>query len=256
MNSKATATMTSLLVCLMLTVTATADIFQDFEDSSQEGIYPGYRIYAQGTTSTYVSEVRASQAGEPALGNTSIRLELADIEDGNITWVGCGVGSQGVAGKLKDLTNFSFEYYHESGSTSPYLSLRLDMNGNGVYDGYATDWGLVGLAPTITPGANGWETRSMDSTTSGWHLIGGDDEMGGTYWGDTLEEFAALEYNSTPLGEMDVIVIYAEAGTLNSDAYDMVGYVDNIQATPEPATMSLLGLGGLAMLRRRRRNRK
>jgi hypothetical protein len=32
-----------------------------------------------------------------------------------------------------------------------------------------------------------------------------------------------------------------------------IGDFDNLTLVPEPATMSLLGLGGLAMLRRRRR---
>jgi len=54
---------------------------------------------------------------------------------------------------------------------------------------------------------------------------------------------------------MDVIVIYAEAGTLNRDGYDVYGYVDNIQATPEPASLSLLGLAGFALLLRRRRRK-
>ncbi len=38
----------------------------------------------------------------------------------------------------------------------------------------------------------------------------------------------------------------------NNDGQNAMFYVDNIQLIPEPATMSLLGLGGLAFLRRRK----
>jgi hypothetical protein len=48
------------------------------------------------------------------------------------------------------------------------------------------------------------------------------------------------------------IAVQARPGVLNDDAFDLET-LDIAQIVPEPATMAVLGLGGLAILRRRRR---
>jgi len=60
-------------------------------------------------------------------------------------------------------------------------------------------------------------------------------------FGKTSAEWSAI------LADVDTILVYTEMIT-----GDESSAFDNFQITPEPATMGLLGLGGLALLRRKR----
>ena len=57
---------------------------------------------------------------------------------------------------------------------------------------------------------------------------------------------------STTWGDLDIILARAGAGEWPG-ATSYTAFVDNISVVPEPATMSLLALGGIATLIRRRR---
>jgi hypothetical protein len=232
---------------------ATNLVSEDFEDGT------GYGFYDNGSGTGYSSVARLSGSGEPAKESLSAFLSISDDDDGTVSWVGAGVRAEANIGKLRNITDASFEVYNKTGTSTPYMSFRVDVNGNGAYDGIFTDYGVIAASQTIGQGENGWRTVRIDNTSSTWHVFGTTE----TYWGDTLAELVdkkVPDEGDTLWGDLDVIITYVEAGTWNRDGYTYEAYVDNIAvngvAIPEPMTMlafgsAVAGLGGY--IRRRRR---
>ena len=57
----------------------------------------------------------------------------------------------------------------------------------------------------------------------------------------------SLQFELLSLSGEDIVLVHFWSPIVANDVWD------NLTLTPEPATLSLLALGGLAMLRRRRR---
>lgn len=109
--------------------------------------------------------------------------------------------------------------------------LHVDHDGDGDSFITMTGGGMLALAG---------ETDASGSLSEFLALIsveGGSDEI--RYWDDSISDWSHIS-NSTP-GE-DYILEYFSEG-------DLAGYT--VLTVPEPATMSLLAIGGLAVLRRR-----
>lgn len=199
--------------------------------------------------------------GLVSLGNAAL---LDDFESGLGNWVGnegCTVtwGTNPVTGSNSMIitpdgangeNNFSWGA-HESipietidFATTPIIQLEVSW--------VASEWaGLDWLNQ---------EQFSVNSGPAGWTQVVADDPLNPSWpgswdpsWGDhtrTLQfDFSAMPVPSEWGTQMNIAVNWGNTTSGLPGNF----YIDNIQTlTPEPATIALLGMGGLALLRRKR----
>ena len=140
--------------------------------------------------------------------------------------------------------------------TSSGWGLQASNGLGGVRIGYQnTAGGTVGKGTTAAVWDNS-DALSMDPLK--WYELT-LSVIGSTATGTVTE----LDGSFLPVAGHTVTVSYTDtlaemaasgfAGTRGAQTNDAFGYVlDNVTVVPEPASMTLLGLGGLALLRRRR----
>ena len=149
---------------------------------------------------------------------------------------------------LGSLDNFSESYHLYGSSTGPtgaqpyWLTYLNDPNPGGGY---------IGVISMGGPDLNG---------STPIHVIYTYDTSGlpssNTYWGDSLSQLDNTTYGSTTFGQMTVYESGPEIGNWDNgtSAIPASANFDSFTVTvPEPASFSLLGIGALALLRRRRR---
>ena len=91
--------------------------------------------------------------------------------------------------------------------------------------------GWTGNYSNAVPGEDYWTVTKMVLTPTGGKLyVESDDEVAEASWSHTSINRIRID-----------------------QPWDSVNYVDYVSITPEPATLTLLALGGLAVLRRRRK---
>lgn len=128
--------------------------------------------------------------------------------------------------------------------------------------GSAMDGGIPATAVALFLGSDGttYNDRYADTTTTD----AGADVMGAFHdftiiWNSATRNFSVyydstLKYTTTSMNAGDLAdkVLFVSFGDYSGGDTGLSGDWDEITVTPEPTTLALLGLGGLALLRRRK----
>jgi hypothetical protein len=135
---------------------------------------------------------------------------------------------------------------------APYLLLSIDVPGQG------TDGTLAVMYNNPGANATGWQDLTVDTGAKQFHVEGADTTGLATPSNMTLAQIDASTYSpGVTWGSFPVDFVRIGYGEGGDDSVVQSSYVDdltiNYTAVPEPASFSLLGIGALALLRRRRR---
>ena len=138
------------------------------------------------------------------------------------------------------------------------LSIKLEYQTGEVADFLANTKLEFDVAVPNIGNAGGWgkiENVTLNASGWGWNALPSSTFMIGLWAGSgTVVQHEVIDYSA----ELPLITAVPGSGyielifTTNNDSLNNEICFDNIKFTPEPATMALLGLGGLALIRRKR----
>lgn len=195
----------------------------------------------------------------PGGGNGTTQITMGGIGGTGLQYIGGPFNGFGAAATGDGGSASDYRMYNAPGATIGTYNAGSQNNSNAYYSSFVgtvpaaqttyavNSLGFNNQTGSTNVGALGmkwhrWELRKSGSTVE-WYVDGLKigQHVNATFGGSNIF-FGYADTNASPSTD------------LVSDQL-LFGLIDNVQveAVPEPATMALLGLGGLALLRKRRR---
>ena len=231
----------TLVIALNVTVQA---VTIDFEGG-------GYTLAADGAATIALSTEQSHSV------SNSVKIQLSDGSPS----MDFGKINVPYSGLLNQTTATAWDYIPSSNSRpelAPYIYFILDSDNSGTYN-YPSDSLVIAFVSGSTANpTDTWFQTSLDASTK-VHVVGNRTGLGvndfSASHGDvmgTLGDLRSTTFSgSTTYGDLSLIIVRAGAGEW-PDASNYTAYVDDITIIPEPATICILGLGGLLIRRKRR----
>jgi hypothetical protein len=210
-----------LLALLLIGVVAIspAAVIGDFETGMDDWV-PSW----EGTATLTVG----STPGTVTSGQNSLGVQISDSGYWELQWNASAIPASITNGKLTfDLTMIASEW---TASNWTKVADKIAINSDG-----ASGWVESTLATAI-------DRNTLAATGSDW----------GPWAGDAFKSYSLdiPSYDTTGATWLQIVISLQQnpfdAGTIGNF------YFDNVQLIPEPATLSMLGLGALAFLRKRK----
>jgi hypothetical protein len=265
--------MIGLVATSMFAGTASAAIvfFDDFQDETLPNLVPGISAVTGtkgdvadiGTgyndeTFDYHIEVLADPTTGAAADSQVLRLKGAGDDSAGKYYAENGSIDGALTGNiLLDGAVFTFDFYQTGGTNSHAIQIKPRLSGTSD-----TDFGTIGFNEAGGISGGGTYNSTNANGRDAWYRATITFTYDSTDQYDVDVDVLDIANNTSSLN--NAATVTAPAGTQIDEIYllgngnaDKIAYVDNVTVSgvpvPEPATMSLLALGGLAMLRRRRR---
>jgi len=205
----------------------------------------------------------AAYAGDVLIGSWE------GVSDGWTDWNG------GTQISIEDATVMPSKYqYSYAWSSDGYSSLRLEkqgwqqnltisLAGLGLVDEFLANniFQFDVMAEADTLGVGGWSeiyTCSLNANgieSNIWQDLGEKPAAHWDYWAGSPQrvftvqfDYSAYKSQIAPTASWVEFILATNGGDTDRDVF----YIDNARLTPEPTTVTLLGLGALALLRRKR----
>ncbi len=232
-----------VIVIMVLNVTVQA-LTVDFEGG-------GYTLAADGAAIIGLSTDQSHSA------LNSVKIQLSDASPGS----DFGKINVPCSGTLNQTTATAWSYIPSTNSRpelAPYIYFILDSDNSGTYN-YPNDSLVIAFVTGSTANpTDTWFQIGLDASTK-VHVVGNRTGLGATEFSasnsslmGTLGDLCSTTFSgSTTYGDLNLIIARVGAGEW-PDAANYTAYVDDITIIPEPATMSLLAIGALSLIRRKK----
>jgi hypothetical protein len=241
----------------------------------------GMKLQAHLTTGTALAGMTASPTGQSFTGNYTVSFDWwesfygpAPYGDAQAHNLGTfGVGTSGTKAQYPGgaMDSVWFAATGDGGSTAdwrayapghasgyvdgdPVYEATTRDSANAYYSGFgnaSAPAAQVALYPDVQTG-----TTAVGSAGWAWHQVDIEMKDGIATWTVDGLLIATVDSSAMTLGGSNIFFGHSDInGTISTNANAsalLFTLIDNIVVTPEPASLSLLAIGSLALLRRRR----
>jgi hypothetical protein len=232
-----------------------------------DGVFGGFSVSPTGqsfagdyTVSFKMWQNYAGPVGPGGSGTTQLSMMGIGTDGNTPVWPGSSPKESvmfaatldGGSGSDYRVYSSAFPFSHLSGD-AVYSSGGGINNTDPYYAGFGGET-APGDQVTLFPGQTG--STDAGEVSFAWRDVVIDVSGGIATWSIDGLDFASIDTSTLTLGGGNILFGHSDSnGGSSSDPNDSllnVTLIDNIVVTPEPASLALLALGGVALLRRRR----